>query len=386
MKKLRIAIFTDSFLPQVNGVVVGTTNLVESLPRHKFLIVAPEPSKKVSWKPKNASIKFVSPAFDMPTYPEYRVCFLMPSKVLESIKKFKPEIALVQTPFFVGKQGVKFAKNAGIPVIGAYYTLLPDFLMYLPLPFIKHSNFAKQKAWDFGNSFYKKCDLVTSLSDIILEELKKHGLKARMKKIPFGINKAFFKARKAKKSKDFKIAYAGRLSFEKSVDVVLKAFAILEKKFPETRMLLIGDGPARKSLEELAKSLRIERKVEFAGMQSQEKVAELLSECNLAVTASAVETQGIANIEAMALGLPVIAAEAMASKEIVKNGFNGFLFKPFSPEEAAEKAEKVLKDGKLASRLSKNAKEFAKKFSWEKIAKEYEKAFAEEIRRFEGKN
>jgi len=126
--------------------------------------------------------------------------------------------------------------------------------------------------------------------------------------------------------------------------------------------------------------------VEFAGMQSQEKVAELLSECNLAVTASAVETQGIANIEAMALGLPVIAAEAMASKEIVKNGFNGFLFKPFSPEDCAEKAEKVLKDGKLASRLSKNAKEFAKKFSWEKIAKEYEKAFAEEIRRFEGKN
>jgi len=374
---MKIAIFTDTFLPQVNGVTVGTASLVENLPKHEFLIIAPKPSGKISWKPKNCKLAFVSPWLTLPTYKDYKFCFFLHPKVWNQVREFKPDIVLAQTPFFVGAVGKNFAKKFKIPLIGAYNTLLPDFLMYLPLPLVKNTAFAKNAAWSFGNSFYSKCDLIIAPSNAMLSALKAHGLKAKTRKIPYGINEEFFKAgKKAKKnSRFFKLAFMGRLSFEKNIETVVKAFAVLEKKFPELRLAIIGDGPARRTLEVLAQDLGVKEKTEFAGMLSSKALAERMASCDLFVTASTIETQGISTFEAMAAGLPAIAADYLANPEAVRDGFNGLLFKPFSVEDCAGKIEKILRDKKLYSKLSKNAVKFAEGFKWKKVAREFEKAF-----------
>jgi glycosyltransferase involved in cell wall biosynthesis len=383
---MRIAIFTDSFLPQVNGVVTGTMNLVENLSRHEFLIVAPKPKEQVSWKPKNAGIVFVSPSACLPTYKDYRICFFVSPSKIKLIEAFKPDLVFCQTPFTLGNAGIEFARKNNLPLIGNYNTLLPDFLVYLPLPLIKNTEFAKKAAWDFGNAFYNKCDLVIAPSNAMLAELEKHGLKQKTKKILYGIPEEFFKAgKKARKDRElFTLAFFGRLGFEKNIQVVLDAFALLEKKFPNLRLALIGDGPARKTLEEIAESKGIRGKVEFAGWVIGRKRAEKIASCNLLVTASTIETQGITTFEALGAGLPVIAARALANPEAVKDAFNGFLFRPFDSVDCAERIERILNSKLLYKKLSKNALIFAKRFTWKKIAKEFEEAFKEEIARKQG--
>lgn len=375
---MRVAVFTDTFLPQVNGVSIGTRDLVDNLKNYEFLIVAPKPKHHLEWKPKNAEFAFASPAIDLPTYKDYKICFFINPRVIEKAGKFRPDVVLVQTPFYLGIAGKNFAKKNKIPVIGYYNTLLPEFLVYLPFPLstIKHTRFAKNSAWDYGSAFYNQCDLVLSNSNAMLSELRKHGLKARHEKMPYGINPEFFQARKsAKKEKDFKLVFMGRLSFEKNIEVVVKAFALLEKKFPKLRLVLIGNGPARKTLELLALELGVKGKVEFAGVMHGKALAEKLASCDLFVTASTIETQGISTFEALAAGLPAIAADFLANPEAVIDGKNGFLFKPFSEKDCAGKIEKVLKDKMLYKRLAGNAVRFANDYSWQKLAGRFETVF-----------
>jgi len=203
-------------------------NLVESLPKHEFLIVSPASKEPLGWSAKNCKILQVSPAISLPTYKDYKVCFFLSHKLRTQILAFKPDVILSHTPFFIGKKGLEFSKNLKIPIIGVYNTLLPDFLMYLPLPIIKNTEFAKKKAWEVGNSYYAQCDTVVSPSNAMLSALRSHGLKhERMLKITFGVNDYFYNAaKKARKdSKLFRIVYMGRLSFEKNIEVLIKAFA-----------------------------------------------------------------------------------------------------------------------------------------------------------------
>ncbi|MDO8648093.1 MAG: glycosyltransferase [Candidatus Diapherotrites archaeon] len=375
---MRIAIFTDSFLPQINGVTIGTMKLVEELPKHEFLIVAPD-GGSFSWKPKNCKTVLISPSIALPTYKDYRVCFFVKHSAWKQIEEFKPDLVFCQTPFFIGKLGLKLAKKSKIPSIGYYNTLLPDFLVYLPLPVIKNTQFAKDSAWKFGSNFYNSCNIVLANSKVMSSELTKHGLLKKPVLLPWGIEELFFKAgKKAKKDpKHFKLVFMGRVSFEKNIEVLVKSFALLEKAFPNLRLVIIGDGPARKGLESLCIQLGVKDKVEFAGMISGEKRALKLASCNLYLTASTIETQGIVNYEAMAAGLPAIAADAMANPEAVQDGFNGFLFKPFNEKDCAEKIEKVLKSKVLQKKLGKNAVKFAEDYKWKKIAGKFERLFKE---------
>lgn len=380
---MRIAVFTDSFLPQVNGVSIGTMNLVEQLPRHEFLIVCPAAREPMNWKAKNCKILQVSPSISLPTYKDYKVCFFLSHKLREQILSFKPDVILSHTPFFIGKKGLEFSKKLKVPIIGVYNTLLPDFLMYLPLPIIRNTGFAKRKAWEVGNSYYEQCDVVVSPSNAMLSELRAHGLKhKRMLKITFGVNEDFYNAaKKARKdSKLFKIVYMGRLSFEKNVDVLVKAFAIIAKKHSQARLVLIGSGPASDSLKALASELGVSEKVEFTGVLRGKTLAEKMASCNLYASASTIETQGIVHFEAMASGLPAVVANKMANPEAVRDNYNGFLFKPFDEKDCASKIEKVLKSPALQSKLSKNARKFAEGFRWRKIAGEFELEFKQQLK------
>src|SRR3989344_2341212 len=115
---MNIAIFTDSYSPQINGVVTQIKNV---------------------------------------------------------LKEFNPDLVHVHTPFGIGWMGLRYARQLKTPVIGTYHTLIPEFLMYLPIPFIKKSGFAKKVAWKYTNGFYNKCDVITTPSIAMKKELEKHG-------------------------------------------------------------------------------------------------------------------------------------------------------------------------------------------------------------------
>jgi glycosyltransferase involved in cell wall biosynthesis len=366
---MNIAFFTDSYWPQINGVTIAIDNFAEELQKkgHKVLIFAPKPKKKI----KTQFNVFWIPSISLPTYKEYRISSFFSLKAEKKLKEFNPDIIHLHTPFSVGWIGLNSAKKLKKKKIGTYHTYLPDFMMYLPLPFIKETELAKKTVWFYTKLFYNKCDLTTTPTKKTAEELKKNGVK-NVYVLPNGINFRLFNEFKCNKNlKEKKLVYFGRISFEKNIDVLIEMLAFL----PEYKLTVIGSGPALNSLKKKAKEKNLMQRVFFTGALKGKKLAKKIAESNVFVTAATMETQGLTLIEAMSTGMPCVGANKMAVPETIKENFNGFLFEPFNPKEAAEKIKKIFKNKKLYEKLSRNSIKTAEKKSKEKMAAKLEKFY-----------
>ncbi len=366
---MKVAVFTDTFLPQINGVTVHIDRMTRELAKkgHSFIVFAPKERGFGPRTPKGVVVEWV-PSFPFPPYPEYRVCPHFPSRAKKAFEEFSPDIVHCHTPFSLGIAGAKLAKTHSVPLVGTYNTLLPEFLAYLPLPFLKKTEFAKTQAWRYTNWFYSKCSRVICPSKELEKELLSHGLKAKTTVIPYGIDFGLFSENRAKKARDFTVVFFGRMSFEKRIDVVVRAFKLALEKKPGAKLLLVGDGPARKDLESLVKGFGLGKSARFTGALRGKALAKKVSSAHVFATASSIETFGLSTAEAMAAGLPAIAADARANREVVKSGTNGFLFPEEDEFACAEKIVLLAGDKKLLKKLSSNAKKYAETQSVSQMA------------------
>ena len=247
--------------------------------------------------------------------------------------------------------------------------------MYLPVPLLNKSDFAKQFTWEYTKLFYRKADLVTTPSLEMARELEKKSIPARFISNPLQF-RLFNKFSKTKKNKTgFRIVFFGRISFEKNIDVLLDAVKILLDKKQKLQFVVVGSGPAESFLEKKARELGIQKNVEFAGVLRNEKLAQKIASCHCCATASTIETQGLTILEGMAAGLPCIGTDFLAIPASVKENKNGFLFPPFDALACAQKIEQLLKSKKLQKKFSKNAIATAKPYSEEKICVQWEQLY-----------
>ncbi len=165
------------------------------------------------------------------------------------------------------------------------------------------------------------------------------------------------------------ITYFGRLKKYKSIDHLLKAFAIVKKSVPEAQLHILGRGDYRPKLEALAESLGIENYTTFFGFVSNEDKIKLLSKSHIVVNTSMKEGWGITNIEANACGTPVISANVPGLKDSVKDGQSGLLYPYGDVDELAEKILEVLMNEELLQKLSQGAVDWAGSFSWDESAR-----------------
>ena len=367
---MKIAFFTDSYWPQINGVTISIDNFAEELEKkgHKVLIFAP----KTKEQPETKFDVFWIPSISLPTYKEYRISSIFSLEAEKKLKEFNPDIIHCHTPFSVGWIGLNLAKKFNKKSIGTYHTYLPDFLMYLPLPLIKKSELAKKGVWFYTKLFYNKCDLTTTPTSMSAVELEKNGVK-NVKVLPNGINFKLFNSVKCNKNlKQKKLVYFGRISFEKNIKVLIEVLGLLD----ETALLtIIGSGPALEKLKEKAKEKGLEKRIEFTGALTGKNLVEKVAESNVFITAATMETQGLTIAEAMATGMPAIGADKMAVPETIKEGINGYLFEPFNAQEAADKINKLFSSKELYEKLSINAVETSRKNSKEKRTIELEKIY-----------
>ncbi len=366
---MKIAFFTDSYWPQIDGVVISIDNYARELQKkgHEIMIFAPKPKEKT----KTEFPVFWIPSFSLPTYKEYRISSFFSLEAEKKIKEFNPDIIHMHTPFSVGWIGLNLAKKFRKKSVGTYHTYLPDFMMYLPLPLIKKTDLVKKGIWFYSRLFYNKCDLVTTPTKKTLEELESHKIKKGIV-LPNGIDFKLFNSFKCSKNlKKKKLVYFGRLSFEKNIKVLIEILSLLEN----AELTIIGSGPAEKKLKETVKEKKLTEKVFFTGALIGKKLAEKVSKSNVFVSAATMETQGLTLIEAMSTGMPCIGADKMAIPETIKEEFNGFLFEPFNAKQAAEKINKLFSNKKLYEKLSVNAVKTAGKKSREKMALKLEKLY-----------
>jgi 1,2-diacylglycerol 3-alpha-glucosyltransferase len=347
---MKIAFFTDTYEPQINGVVKSIKSFENILRKkgHEVFVFCPKGSARYD--------KHVFPieSFSLPTYPEYRVG--LPSfDVVDKLKEIKPDVIHVHSPAPVGAIGLGLGKIFKIPVVMTYHTLLTEYFDYVG---IEKTN--KRVAERFTKWFFRKASLIVTPSESTKSLLKSYGIKTDIIVIPNPLEVS--RIRKGKKRKNSKpiVLHVGRLCKEKRIDVVLRSFKkVLQEK--EANLIITSDGPYREQLEDIAKNLGIEKNVKFTGYLSGRSLANLYSKADIFVSASDTETQGIVLLEAFASGCPVIVRNAMGFKDYVVDKKNGLLFN--DENDLTKKILLLLNNKALRNRLVKNGFETIEDFT-----------------------
>lgn len=377
---MRIVFFTDTYEPQINGVVTAIKLFKKELESsgHEVYIVCPKtPGYKTS---ENV---FALRSFTFKPYPEYRGA--LPSlKLIKWIKNIKPDIIHVHTPVSIGLLGITIAKIFSKPLIATYHTLMEEYFKIYFLPKrLKKKYFqllSEKFMKKYTKFFFNKAQIITTPSLAIKEHIKNCGARKPIVVLPTGVDTDFFKP-KTKPKKNL-VLWVGRLGKEKSLDILLKAFSIVQQELSKAKLIIVGDGPERKNLEDLAKKLSLN--TEFKGYVKREELPQYYSRAWVFVSPSTTETQGLTVIEAFACSCPVVVANALGFKDFVRHGKNGFFAKPKNKKDFAEKMLKILQDLKLRKKLSKNARKTAEEFSitnqTKKLISIYEKCLNENFK------
>ncbi len=379
---MNIAMFSDTFYPRVEGVVITLLNFTQLLSEkgHKVRLYVPnyENIKEREFH-KNISIERYT-SFKLKSYPDFRIAIPVSLKIRESIQRFDPEVIHIHTLGPLGIAGIRYAKKYKIPLIGTYHAYLPDFLVCIsPDKKINKSDkkyMSKEIVWKLSNYFYNKCDLVTAPSESMKEELKKKGLRTKVIFLSNGLKLDSFLP-KEKYSRKAKLLHVGRISFEKNIDIVIKSISILREEFPDIKLDIIGDGPALKSLRLMTKKLDLERNVHFLGCIEHGKLNMLYKEYDIFITASTIETQGVVILEAMASGLPIVGVRRLAINDLVKNDINGYVAEPFDEKGMAEKIKILYKNRDLREAFGRKSTELVKEHDVKDIIEKLERLYFE---------
>lgn len=359
---MKIAIFTDTFYPDINGVARTLKRFSNYLDAQhiSFKIFAPdlESGEYVS----SHVHRFKSLSFFL--YPECRLAFPNLLHIKAELQKFEPDLIHVATPFNIGLCGVYFAKKLNIPLVGSYHTDFDHYLHYYDLQFLS------KILWKYMNWFHRSCEKLFVPSNETLEQLKQHGF-TNLEIWPRGVEcqvfHPFYDKKAVRKqyavSKKYLLTYVGRLAPEKDVRTLLAVAKSLPPELNENiHWLVIGGGPLR---EELEKEAPINMR--FTGYLKEDQLAEVYSASDLFVFPSPTETFGNVVLEALASGTPVIGANAGGVKNIIKPGINGYLCKPGHIQEFAEVIVKLLSNDGLRKQMGWEGRNYALTQKWDKI-------------------
>jgi cellulose synthase/poly-beta-1,6-N-acetylglucosamine synthase-like glycosyltransferase/glycosyltransferase involved in cell wall biosynthesis/O-antigen/teichoic acid export membrane protein len=270
----------------------------------------------------------------------------------------------------------------GIPFFTPLYARIPKFLMIyhvhqevfmenLKPPFSWTAMFLEAKLMPF---LYKNSKVVT-ISESSKKAIMKHGLAKRNPSIIYG-GVDLEKFTLGKKAETPLILYLGRLKPYKNLPVLIKAFGQIVQKIPEARLVIAGFGESRKSLEQLARDLKIEKSIKFEGMVSEKRKVELYQKAWVVVNPSTMEGWGITSIEANACGTAIVASDVPGLRDSVKNFQSGFLVEHDNSKAFADCIFRLITNHRLRKDLSISARNWAAGFSWENSANNFLALFA----------
>lgn len=221
--------------------------------------------------------------------------------------------------------------------------------------------------------------------------LKDLALKSQPKKeigvIYNGVDtEEFFPDADKRNSEQFTIICVSRVTPRKGIRFLIQAFKILSGRYDNARLIIVGDGNEKQSLEDLVQGLDLREKVEFAGVIAHENVFEYYRRANIFVLPSLNEGMSNVMLEALACGLPVVATNTGGTKELLTDGVNGLVVKMKDPDDLAEKIEKIILDSDLEKSMSLESRKLAEKLSWENVSNQYIDLYREmyNLRRIKG--
>ena len=390
---MRIAIFTDTYPPFINGVSTSTYNLVNALMArgHEVLVLAP---RFTNGKLEQVGNVVYIPGIYLKKLYGYRLTNLFANKPIKIVKKFKPDIIHNQTDFTIGVVARRCAKKLKLPIVYTYHTSYEDYTYYVTHGIM--DRFAKRFVRHYSKELASRMTEFITPSDKTKEYMRMVGSDVYINVIPTGIDFSIFKPDKIdqERTKKFKEEHnikpntkvfliLGRVAKEKSMDVSLRGIAAYHKKHPEVDVkgLMVGDGPFREELELCAEELGISNIVDFIGQVPGLEVPFYYNLCDIYTSASITETQGLTFMEAMAAGKIVLARFDSNLTGTIVNGKTGFFFTDDgSFVSQVEKIFSLTKEQKNA--IVKEANDTLEMYSIEKFYDNIMRVYQRAIRKY----
>jgi len=361
---LRIAFFSEVFLPKIDGVITRLCHTFKHLVRfgHEVLVIAPEGGLT---EYEGARIHGVK-GFSFPLYPDIKLAIPRPS-IGKALQDFKPDLIHGIHPVVLGASAFHYSKRHNVPLVVSYHAQLDKYLHYY--------GFGKLEPlfWKGTRSAYNVSDLVLATSQAMVNLLRQQGLK-RVELWQKGVDTERFTPDKATAEmrarltqghpEDKLMVYIGRLSAEKGIEACRPVLQAI----PGLRLALIGDGPHREKLKEYFAGTP----TYFPGFFQGEDLAAAYASADIFFMASRTETLGLVVLEAMAAGCAVVAADEGGIPDIVRDGVTGHLFKPGDQETAIAAVRKLITDDAHRSHMRREARLDAERWSWAAATRQLE--------------
>ncbi|HEY3994221.1 MAG TPA: glycosyltransferase family 1 protein [Ktedonobacteraceae bacterium] len=315
---MRVAIITENFLPKLDGVTRTLARLLEYLQGHghQVLLLGPE-----SGMEEYAGAEIVGTAgVPFPFYPELKFNFFRPL-FLRRLSEFQPDVVHLADPVILGAAGLAAARMLGKPLISSYHTNLAAYCGHFGFTLLA------QPMWSYNRFIHNQCALTFCPSPSTASMLSAQGFQ-RVRIWPRGVDIGSFRpeqrdaSRRASwlgESEKVVLLYAGRVSWEKNLRLLIKAYQ--EMDHTNCHLVIVGDGPALREMKQELEGLP----VTFTGYLQGEELASAYASADLFAFPSKTETFGQVVLEAMASGLPVVGLQAEGVCDIVEDEKTGFL-------------------------------------------------------------
>jgi glycosyltransferase involved in cell wall biosynthesis len=353
---MRIALFTETFLPKVDGIVTRLRHTVEHLQRmgDQVLVIAPDGGLT---EYRGAKIYGVT-GFPLPLYPELKLA-LPRLAIAEALDQFNPDIVHMVNPAVLGLSGLFYSKFRHVPLIASYHTHLPEYLQHYGLGMLEGL------LWELLKAAHNQAALNLCTSTAMVQALSEHGIE-RTALWQRGVDTETFQPHLANSETRSRLSqghpqaplllYVGRLSAEKEIERIKP---VLES-IPQARLALVGDGPHRQALEKHF----ADTPTHFVGYLQGKELGAAFASADAFVFPSRTETLGLVLLEAMAAGCPVVAARSGGIPDIVEDGVNGYLFDPTDEQGAIMATQRLLSNPTERETLRCNARCEAERWSW----------------------
>ncbi len=362
---MKIAIVTETYFPQVNGVSRTLDRLVEHLlgQGNQVHLLIPDYGEKSPITRDGVGVTSFR-GWRLPNYPEILLPFVRPATIKRHLQQFSPDMIHVATEGPLGWAALQAAGKLKIPVVSSYHTNFAQYMQSYRLKAVEGL------VWKYLRWFHNRTCITFCPTPSIREVLLEKGV-APVAVWGRGVDATWFSPHKRSEQvreelgfapEEVVFLYCGRLAAEKNLGMLVEAFNRLED--PRARLLMIGDGPLLNRLKADCDS-----RVVFAGYRHGEDLARLYAAADVMAFPSVSETFGNVILEAMASGLPVIGFDVPGPKDILQNGATGELVPAVSAQAMHESMTRLLEDAGYRQELGRSARIYAQQQNWSCINK-----------------
>jgi len=377
---LRVAIFSGNYNYVRDGANQALNRLADYLLRQGAAVRVYAPTTKTpAFEPKGDLVSV--PSFPIPRRTEYRVGFALPPRVRRDLRAFQPNIFHIASPEITGHRAVTLARRWDLPVVASVHTRFETYPRYYGLAFLEPLVLAVLRR------FYRRCDAIFAPSDSMAQLLRDQRMNYDVGIWTRGIDREIFNPERRDMAwrRSLGIAddvpvvgFTGRLVMEKGLDVFSDTVDRLARRQVRHKVLIVGDGPARDWFEK-----RLPEAV-FTGFQSGPELGRAVASMDMLFNPSVTETFGNVTLEAMAAGLPVVAARATGSESLVTDGVTGRLVRPGARDRFCEALAHYCEDSAARQAAGLAGCEASRHYGWDEVNQELVDAYIRIIRQHYG--